>query len=242
MTDRAIVATARQAYITRMQTNKEIQRILKSAKAGEASMADLQKFSQISGDLAAQALQKAVGDDMAGLQQYKEAAVRELMQLNAQFTNQASQLIQKGLLEQDGIGLNPTDVSVSKQAVQDIVTALGSSEDLAEAVAKAGDQIKYYSQKMADDSERASASFQNAAGLEVLVTREYDDVGVHTTDKDGGEPCQWCLDRCGTDVPYRDALARGMFERHPGCGCIITYRSSRGEITRNAGGGWKNVK
>ena len=36
------------------------------------------------------------------------------------------------------------------------------------------------------------------------------------------------LDYCGTDVPYDEAYQHGMFERHPGCGCVITSKSKKG--------------
>ena len=73
------------------------------------------------------------------------------------------------------------------------------------------------------------------SGINVLVSREYDDVGVHTTDKGGGDVCHWCLERCGTDVPYDEAYDMGMFERHPGCGCIITYTTKRGVVIQGKG-------
>lgn len=94
----------------------------------------------------------------------------------------------------------------------------------------------------ADDSEQRSADFASNSGVEVLVSREYDDVGVHTTDKGGGEDCQWCKARCGTNVPYKLAYERGMFERHPGCGCIITYQSKKGKLTvQGKDGVWREA-
>ena len=102
--------------------------------------------------------------------------------------------------------------------------------------------IVLQSQRYADDSERRSADFASNSGVEVLVSREYDDVGVHTTDKDGGEVCQWCLARCGSNVPYKLAYERGMFERHPGCGCIITNQSKKVKLTvQGKDGVWREA-
>ena len=65
---------------------------------------------------------------------------------------------------------------------------------------------------------------------------------MHTTDKGGGEDCQWCKARCGTNVPYKLAYERGVFERHPVCGCIITYQSKKGKLTvQGKDGVWREA-
>ena len=77
--------------------------------------------------------------------------------------------------------------------------------------------------KVADDCMKTNAENAQNVGLEVTVTRRYDGVGL-----DGGRVCQWCLDRCGENVPYQEAVSQGMFERHPGCGCELDYITERG--------------
>ena len=68
-----------------------------------------------------------------------------------------------------------------------------------------------------------NATFQNNVGYTVTVERIYDEVGVHNR-KDA---CEWCLEREGT-WEYQDALAQGVFARHPGCGCTIIYYAEKG--------------
>lgn len=77
--------------------------------------------------------------------------------------------------------------------------------------------------RIADDNLKENASNAANVGFGTYVTRRYDGVGL-----DGGRECQWCLDRCGERVPYQEAVGRGMFERHPGCGCEIDYITERG--------------
>lgn len=84
--------------------------------------------------------------------------------------------------------------------------------------------IEVLSLKVEDDSIRENAYASENLGLETLVTRRYDDVGVH----DGKDVCQWCLARCGENMPLREAYAKGAFERHPGCGCELLYTTRRG--------------
>ena len=89
------------------------------------------------------------------------------------------------------------------------------------------------SNKVVDESIRKNIEAQGGAGLTVRITRKYDDVGLH----DGKDPCQWCLDREGEWDDYQEAYNAGVFERHPGCGCVITYEV--GKTRTWSGGGWQ---
>lgn len=82
------------------------------------------------------------------------------------------------------------------------------------------------SAKIVDDSLKGNAEFADRAGLEIRVTRVYDGVGLSN-----GRQCQWCLERCGNDMTLAEAYEKGAFQRHPGCGCEISYTSKKG-VTR----------
>jgi hypothetical protein len=88
-----------------------------------------------------------------------------------------------------------------------------------------------------DESIRQNSEAAGNMGLECKITRRYVDVGVH----DGKDPCQWCLDREGTWDNYAEALADGAFQRHPGCGCIITYEVKKTRTWSNTAGKWNNL-
>lgn len=87
-----------------------------------------------------------------------------------------------------------------------------------------------FARKAMDDSLKHNAENASGAGLEVRVTRIYDGVGLSN-----GRRCEWCLERCGEDMPYQEAYQKGAFERHEGCGCIIEYVSKKGEKTYQTG-------
>ena len=146
--------------------------------------------------------------------------------------------VQKSVNESAGVGLNPILADYDAGIADEISDSISRYEDVEAGISAVANDIVVQSQKYADSSMRKNAEFQSNSGMEVLVTREYDDVGVHTTDKGGGEVCQWCLSRCGTDVPYDEAYQRGMFERHPGCGCVITYKTKKGTF-RQGRGDWE---
>ena len=78
------------------------------------------------------------------------------------------------------------------------------------------------SRQVVDSSMRVNAQAQSNAGLRVTVTRIYDGVGLS-----GGRVCTWCLERCGTDMPYSEAYGKGAFQRHPGCGCELIYKTGK---------------
>lgn len=86
-----------------------------------------------------------------------------------------------------------------------------------------------------DQSMEKNASAAENAGLEVRVTRTYDDVGLS-----GGRECQWCKDRECTNVTLDEAYRIGAFQRHPGCGCEIEYTSAKGVTTVQTRSGGKD--
>ena len=86
------------------------------------------------------------------------------------------------------------------------------------------------SQKAIDDSFRHNVENASGAGLEVTVSRTYDEVGLS-----GDRVCQWCKDRECTCVTLQKAYEIGAFQRHNGCGCVIEYASMRGIRTYQTG-------
>lgn len=134
-----------------------------------------------------------------------------------------------------GVGLKARKSSYDPSAADAIAGAISGRDSIGEGIDAAKNDILLQSQKTADRTMQMNAEFQSRAGMQVLVSREYDNVGVHTTDKGGKDDCQWCMSRCGSDVPYQEAYAKGMFERHPGCGCVITYKSARDTFTQGKG-------
>lgn len=226
-------------YRRLLEADQELSSLRKEIEKGD--LAALQKYSTIAGQIEIKALQEA--STRNGYSSLLESGnlkntLDAVFQVNYQAVANASQAAQKAANQAAGLGIKAS-VSGYKDIADDIANKLAGYEDVREGLDKMANDIVLQSQKYADDSERKSASFANDSGLEVLVSREYDDVGVHTTDKGGGQPCQWCLDRCGTDVPYQEAYDRGMFERHPGCGCIITYKTKRG-VFRQGKGDWEH--
>lgn len=95
--------------------------------------------------------------------------------------------------------------------------------------------------KVSDDSIKENAEFQSNSGLEVRVTRTYDEVGLSN-----GRECLFCKERECRNYTLSQAYDIGAFQRHDGCGCIIEYTSAKGEKTVQTGksgrSGWITVE
>lgn len=144
-------------------------------------------------------------------------------------------VVQEEMNASIGIGLKVVKPKLDVQAVDKIVNNAAQAETQDELDAVLTEPVKTFTRRVVDDTQKANARLHNRAGLEVKVEREYDEVGLHN----GTDVCDFCIKRADTWT-YEKAIANGVFERHEGCGCIITYTSKKGEVTRSTGKyGWK---
>lgn len=226
-----IVQKAKSVYLQLLENDTELKRLRKSIESGKASYDAAQKYSERSGQLAKKAISQVSNGDLTITQEI----LNPILEANYQdILNVASQA-QNVIYETANVNLKPATVAYDNTYAEDISSKLESYDDVDEALNVMENTFISASQNYVDEIGRRSAKFMDEAGINVLVSREYDDVGVHTTDKGGGDVCHWCLERCGTDVPYDEAYDMGMFERHPGCGCIITYTTKRGVVIQGKG-------
>ena len=226
-----IVQKAKSVYLQLIENDTELKRLRKSIESGKASYDAAQKYSERSGQLAKKAISQVSNGDLTITQEI----LNPILEANYQdILNVASQA-QNVIYETANVNLKPATVAYDNTYAEDISSKLESYDDVDEALNVMENTFISASQNYVDEIGRRSAKFMDEAGINVLVSREYDDVGAHATDKGGGDVCHWCLERCGTDVPYDEAYDMGMFERHPGCGCIITYTTKRGVVIQGKG-------
>lgn len=235
MSEKNEVEKALDRYRKAAEKDRELQKYGNQAVKGTADLATAQNYSRRAGEISSNVLENVLQgvEDEATRKQVISAVLKE----NYKNVIANTEAVQRSVNESAGVGLNPILANYDAGVADEISDSISRYESTDEALSAVANDVVVQSQKYADISMRKNAEFQSNSGMEVLVTREYDDVGVHTTDKGGGEVCQWCLSRCGTDVPYDEAYQRGMFERHPGCGCVITYKSKKG-IFRQGRGDW----
>ena len=226
-----IVQKAKSVYLRLIENDTELIRLRKSIESGKANYEAAQKYSERSGQLAKKAISQVSKGDLAVTQEI----LNPILEANYQDVLNVASQAQNVIYENAKVNLKPATVSYDNTYAEEISAKLENYDDVDEALNVMENTFISASQNYVDEIGRRSAKFMDESGINVLVSREYDDVGVHTTDKGGGDVCQWCLDRCGTDVPYDEAYEMGMFERHPGCGCIITYATKRRAVIQGKG-------
>lgn len=150
------------------------------------------------------------------------------LKTNHDFVTSYLYQLQSKLDAEAGIGMKPVSAAFDTERARGLAEAAtdGAFETLADIFKS---QVENYSMHSVDESMRMTAESRDEAGLTVLVTRTYDDVGLS-----GGRECEWCKERECNDMPYKEAYALGAFERHDGCGCLITYTNAKGQTTYQA--------
>lgn len=228
-----------EVYAAGMKNDKAIAAIRKKVSENTATYKEAGTFADRSGRIMGNAIISAAtttnDDDEWEFLEAPADIVPGALLTNYNSVASITRRIQQAQNEKVGIGLNavtPTmDAERAAELVEGIEQGMSKEQFLINVVNT--------SRKVVDDFAKENAAAQSRAGLIVLVTREYDDVGVHN----GKDVCEWCMERCGTDMTYSEAYDKGAFERHPGCGCVITYTSRKGTTTQQtrAGGNWEEV-
>ena len=226
-----IVQKATAVYLRLIENDTELIRLRKSIESDKASYEAAQKYSERSGQLAKKAISQVSKGDVTVTQEI----LNPILEANYQDVLNVASQAQNVIYETAKVNLKPATVSYDNTYAEEISSKLESYDDVDAALNVMENTFISASQNYVDEIGRRSAKFMDESGINVLVSREYDDVGVHTTDKGGGDVCRWCLERCGTDVPYDEAYEMGMFERHPGCGCIITYATKKRVVIQGKG-------
>ena len=232
-----LAAKIEREYEAAMRADKKISVLYGKVSAGTATYQEAGQFASMSGDHIGGILVRNLDEVYPNGITVAEAMdlIPPPLRKNEEYVANVTVRIQKTMNEKAGVGLKALPGEMDAGKVTDLAENIASGIS-PEQVLKECENI---SRKIVDDAAQKNAAMQARVGMRILVTREYDDVGVHN----GKDRCQWCLDRCGTDMSYDEAYAKGAFERHPGCGCIITYTNKKGRVTRQtvAGGYWTEV-
>ena len=185
----------------------------------------------------AKRLAELVGDAMKGLPDGTDIVpfIKRLGEIQRKYINNAAAFIQNAMNKELGMELNALTVkSTQEVALKALEKKDTTGMTFNEVIDSIINQQITQNLKQVDSFIRTNASFQSRSGLKVKVSRYYDDVGL----RNRTQKCAWCLERCGVEVPYAEAVNMGMFERHEGCGCKIVYKSERTSYQTKKGA-WK---
>ena len=150
--------------------------------------------------------------------------LKELGNQQRTYINSAYEVIQRAMNKAIEVDLNPILAKSMQEVTINALKKTNTNEmDILDIVKSL--EIPQITQnlKIVDTNIRSNTSFQSKNGIQITVSRYYDDIGL----RNRTQKCQWCLSRTGVDVPYQEAVNRGMFERHEGCGCKIIYKTNK---------------
>lgn len=131
-----------------------------------------------------------------------------------------------------GVGLNAIAPEFNAEKVRSLATVIADTENVTNDYING--LVTNNMLGVVDEAMRINAEACENTGLTVHITRRYDDVGLHG----GKDVCKWCMDRVGEWDNYREAYSAGVFQRHPGCGCMIEYHVGKTHTWQRRAGGW----
>lgn len=204
-----------------VDADPQLRRVENRIRDGTATQKDVLLYSQRLGKHASDACKAVlVPENLPDGKLYYnigERTVKRLIQENeAEIIARASKQ-NAAMNKAAGVGLKAK--KPKRDRAESLVSAMCNDDADAEVVARLlGEPMVTVHATVVDDFIQANAEVAYKAGLEPMIIREYDGVGIH----DGKDACQWCLSRAGR-WSYGEAYDNGVFERHTGCGCTTTY-------------------
>ena len=204
-----------------VDADPQLRRVENRIRDGTATQKDVLLYSQRLGKHASEACKAVlVPENLPDGKLYYnigERTVKRLIQENeAEIIARASKQ-NAAMNKAAGVGLKAK--KPKRDRAESLVSAMCNDAADAEVVARLlGEPMVTVHATVVDDFIQANAEVAYKAGLEPMIIREYDGVGIH----DGKDACQWCLSRAGR-WSYGEAYDNGVFERHTGCGCTTTY-------------------
>lgn len=208
-------------FLENVKNSSKAQKLMKAIRNSSATYIDAQEYSSLLSDLLVQSVSEIYPTNSSDVLK----TLKDSYFCKNYFSHIDNYVysMQKAMNQANNIGLNAVKPSLKTQLVNDD-TVYTDNYDL--DIKRYKDLVELSGNKRVDTIQQANAKFQDKAGYGITVSRKYDGRGLSD-----GRTCEWCLERVGSNVPYKQAVSRGMFQRHEGCHCIIEYNNN-GEKTR----------
>ena len=208
-------------FLENVKNSNKAQKLMKAIGNSSATYIDAQEYSSLLSDLLVQSVSEIYPTNSSDVLK----TLKDSYFCKNYFSHIDNYVysMQKAMNQANNIRLNAVKPSLKTQLVNDD-TVYTDNYDL--DIKRYKDLVELSGNKRVDTIQQANAKFQDKAGYGITVSRKYDGRGLSD-----GRTCEWCLERVGSNVPYKQAVSRGMFQRHEGCHCIIEYNNN-GEKTR----------
>lgn len=241
MTNEEIFEGIAKEYNRLAKEDKAFYALWDKSKTSAATYADADKFAISVGDKMSKAfdtvISKADLPDGVLTREVAQSVIPKMTDNAEGLVSTFARRVQEATNRRGKVGLKALSHTHNQSRVNGIVD-YASDRVYEEIKDKLGQVFVNYSQSITTGTLRANVRAQESLGLEPVVERIYDGVGLHG----GKTPCEWCIAREGT-WRYADAIANGVFQRHDGCGCTITYEvgGNKQIQTQWEHNVWKNI-
>lgn len=219
-------------YKNRVRKNK----MMKALAENAADFRDAARYAAGSVDELTAAITAA--GDIAGLQ---ESELTELLDAGLRANHadvvRICRKVQRRINDRARLGIGTLTPEYDSRKAASVAQALTEAAVTNDALLA---QLKKAVLGVVDESIKRNFEAAGEIGLNARITRRYDNIGLRSGTKHA-EDCQWCLAREGTWDKVDEAEAAGAFERHPGCGCVITYEVGKTRTWSNAAGKWTDL-
>lgn len=219
-------------YKNRVRKNE----MMKALAENAADFRDAARYAAGSVDELTAAITAA--GDIAGLQ---ESELTELLDAGLRANHadvvRICRKVQRRINDKARLGIGTLTPEYDSRKAASVAQALTEAAVTNDALLA---QLKKAVLGVVDESIKRNFEAAGEIGLNVRITRRYDNIGLRSGTKHA-EDCQWCLAREGTWDNVDEAEAAGAFERHPGCGCVITYEVGKTRTWSNAAGKWTDL-
>lgn len=227
MTTAEIFESVKNSYNDTVKADKSLLKLWDKAEKGLATYADADKYAIKIGEAMAKALDEGLAaanlPDGIITEEVAEAILPKVAAGTEKTVAGFAKRVQAATNKRAGLGLEVIDHAHNADRVEGLVKFATDRafEDIRE---KLGQNVTNYTQSVVTGTMKANIEAQESIGIKATITRTYDGVGLHN----GKDPCEWCISRAGV-WNYEQAKENGVFERHDGCGCTITYEPEGGE-------------
>ena len=229
-------------FRTIMSQHQDIQAIDRKVRKGKASQKDISRYANFVGQAGSAAMKDVLKlDALPDETMYREIAEQTISPALEEiwgYVNNEAALQLRSADRKAGMNIGIRTGFDPKRRINDVID-MAEGQTRQEALDNAlTDPVIATARKYYDDFLMENADLRESLGFEETVIRVYDDKGLHN----GKDVCEWCKSREGR-FSLAEAHQLGVFERHPGCGCmieVITPNNTQVQTdwTRNA---WTNL-
>jgi len=207
----------RQSY----NSNSEIKEIVRKVNSGKADYQDAEKYSQLLGTIANDAISSVSSEDLPNGRMYYNIAQKTIEPILKQSYSLSSKVckdVQNTLNQSAGIGMKAVVPNYDEYRANGILNLASIAENYDDVKNQVGTLAEVFTSKVADNSVKENAKFQYESGLSPKVVRV-----------SANDCCDWCAEVAGT-YDYAEVKASGnnVWRRHENCMCSVYYDPGTG--------------